>query len=156
MQDKTIVCVDCNAEFVFTAGEQEFYAQKGFSNAPTRCPSCRAARKASRESGSFGGRGGGGERQMFPATCAQCGKQTEVPFQPSGDRPVYCSDCFQSQRQSSRGGYGGGYGGGRGGERGSGGGFGGGRGGGYGGGGGGGRGGERGGGRDRRGGRDDW
>lgn len=152
MQDKTIVCVDCGAQFTFTAGEQEFYAQKGFSNAPTRCPSCRAARKASREGGGGYGARSGGERQMYPAVCAQCGKQTEVPFQPSGDRPVYCSDCFQAQRQSSGGGYSGGrssggYGGGRGGS-----------GGGYGGGsrgGGSDRGGSRGG-RDRRGGRDDW
>lgn len=163
MQDKTIACVDCGAEFVFTTGEQEFYAQKGFSNAPTRCPSCRAARKASRDSGGGYGARGGGERQMYPAVCAQCGKQTEVPFQPSGDRPVYCSDCFQAQRQSSRGGYGGGGGGYSGGRGGSGGGYGGGRGGssdrgGY----GGSRGsgssdrGGRGGSRDRRGGRDDW
>ena len=119
MQDKTLVCVDCNSEFVFTAGEQDFYAQKGFTNPPTRCPTCRAARKAARESGgSYGG-----ERQMYPAVCAQCGKDTEVPFQPRGDKPVYCSDCYKSQRPaSSSGGYGGGgrssggYGGGGGGR----------------------------------------
>jgi CxxC-x17-CxxC domain-containing protein len=122
MQDKTLKCVDCGNEFVFTAGEQDFYAQKGFTNAPTRCPNCRAARKASREGGgsysSGGGGGYGGQRQMYPAVCAQCGKQTEVPFQPRGDKPVYCSDCYKSQRPSSGGGYsggrsGGGYGGGR-------------------------------------------
>ena len=111
MQDKTLVCVDCNSEFVFTAGEQDFYAQKGFTNPPTRCPTCRAARKAARGSGdSYGGSRMGGERQMYPAVCAQCGKETEVPFQPRGDRPVYCSDCFQQQRggSSSGGSYGGG------------------------------------------------
>ena len=107
MQDKTIVCVDCGNEFVFTTGEQEFYAQKGFTNEPTRCPSCRAARKASRGAGGFADRG---DRQMYPAVCAQCGKETEVPFQPRGDKPVYCSDCFKSQRPA---GTGGGYGGGR-------------------------------------------
>src|SRR5512137_2196144 len=97
MQDKTLVCVDCSSEFVFTAGEQDFYAQKGFTNPPTRCPTCRAARKAARESGgSYGG-----ERQMYPAVCAQCGKDTEVPFQPRGDKPVYCSDCYKSQQGSS-------------------------------------------------------
>jgi CxxC-x17-CxxC domain-containing protein len=117
MQDKTLVCVDCGNQFVFTAGEQEFYAQKGFTNSPTRCPSCRAARKAQRESGgSYGG-----ERQMYPAVCAQCGKETEVPFQPRGDKPVYCSDCYKSQKPASSGGYGGGrssggYGGGSGGR----------------------------------------
>ena len=108
MQDKTLTCRDCGREFVFTAGEQEFYAQKGFSNEPTRCPECRATRKAS-GGGSYSGGGysSGGdrrERQMFPAVCAQCGKDTQVPFQPSGDRPVYCSDCFSSQRSSYGGG----------------------------------------------------
>lgn len=128
MQDKSLKCVDCGNDFVFTAGEQEFYAQKGFTNAPTRCPSCRAARKASRDGGGSYSSGGGygGQRQMYPAVCAQCGKQTEVPFQPRGDKPVYCSDCYKSQRPaSSGGGYGGGRssgggysGGGRGGDRG--------------------------------------
>lgn len=114
MQDKSLVCVDCGNQFVFTAGEQEFYAQKGFTNAPTRCPTCRAARKAQRDSGgSYGG-----ERQMYPAVCAQCGKETEVPFQPRGDKPVYCSDCYKAQKPAS-GGYSsgrssGGYGGGSG------------------------------------------
>ena len=117
--DKTITCRDCGTDFVFTAGEQEFYAQKGFTNEPTRCPSCRQARKAgggrsggygSRDSyssyddrGSYGSRGGygGGEREMHSATCAACGKQAQVPFVPRGDKPVYCSDCFRQQRQST-------------------------------------------------------
>ena len=124
MQDKTLTCSDCGQEFTFTAGEQEFYAQKGFSE-PTRCPGCRAARKAARSagdsySGGSGGGYGGGERQMYPAVCAQCGKETQVPFQPRGDRPVYCSDCYAEQRGSSGGSSsyggrssgGGGYGGG--------------------------------------------
>jgi CxxC-x17-CxxC domain-containing protein len=156
MPDKSIVCVDCGNEFVFTSGEQEFYAQKGFANSPTRCPSCRTARKASRESGGGYGARSGGERQMHPAVCAQCGKATEVPFLPSGDRPVYCSDCFSAQRggsgRSGGGRSGGGYGGGGGGYSGGGrssGGYGGGGGGGY-------SGGGRSGSRDRRGGRDDW
>lgn len=114
MADKTLTCSDCGRQFTFTASEQEFFARKGFSD-PSRCPSCRAARKAARSGGgdSYGGsRMGGGERQMYPAVCAQCGKETEVPFQPRGDRPVYCSDCYQQQRGSSGGGYGGGRGGG--------------------------------------------
>ena len=125
-QDKTIVCVDCGAEFTFTGDEQQRFAERGFTNEPKRCKNCRDARKASQTSGNressgggdySGGRGGGGggrgygrgggggrgfggggPRQMFPATCAQCGQQTEVPFKPSGSRPVYCRDCFQSQR----------------------------------------------------------
>lgn len=111
MQDKTLTCSDCGREFTFTASEQEFFASKGFSS-PSRCPDCRAVRKAQRASSSYGGGGGGygGERQMYPAVCAQCGKETEVPFQPRGDRPVYCSDCYRAQQGggSSRGGYGGG------------------------------------------------
>lgn len=100
MQDKNLTCRDCGQEFVFTTGEQEFFAQKGFTNEPSRCPSCRATNKASRG-------GGGGyerrEREMFPAVCAQCGKDTQVPFQPSGDKPVYCSDCYSAQRSSGDG-----------------------------------------------------
>ena len=124
MQDKTLVCSDCGREFTFAASEQEFFAKKGFSD-PSRCPDCRAARKASREGGGgFGASAPRGDRQMYPAVCAQCGKETEVPFQPRGDRPVYCSDCYQAQKgTSSGGGYGGGgrsggggYGGGGGGR----------------------------------------
>jgi len=123
--DKTLTCADCGANFTFTAGEQEFHASKGFSNDPRRCPSCRQARRGSDGGGS---RGGGGPREMFDAICASCGKTARVPFQPRGDRPVYCSDCFQSQPRSSSGG--GGYGGGRSGGGGGGGGYGGGYGGG--------------------------
>ncbi len=107
MQDKTLTCRDCNAEFTFTVSEQEFFAQKGFTNEPGRCPECRAARKAQRGDGGYssGGYSSGGygrrEREMFPAVCAQCGKDTQVPFQPRNDRPVYCSECYSAQRPSS-------------------------------------------------------
>lgn len=97
--DETLTCTDCRATFTFTTGEQEFYAQKGFSNKPSRCPDCRGARKASGRSGSsFGGGGGRSDREMHSATCAQCGKEALVPFAPSGDKPVYCRDCFASRR----------------------------------------------------------
>lgn len=110
--DKTLNCVDCGAEFVFTAGEQEFHASRGFTNEPKRCPDCRRARKAGGDGGYGGGggmrSGGGGyssgPRQMYPATCANCGRETEVPFQPRGDRPVYCRDCFQERAPSGGGG----------------------------------------------------
>ena len=118
--DKTIACRDCGTDFVFTAGEQEFYAQKGFTNEPTRCPACRQQRKASGggrgsygERDSYGSRGGGGgyssgggSREMHTTTCASCGKEAQVPFVPRGDKPVYCSDCFRPRQGS---GYGGGY-----------------------------------------------
>jgi CxxC-x17-CxxC domain-containing protein len=93
-EDKSLQCVECGATFTFTAGEQEFYSTRGLQNEPKRCPQCRQARKAER-SGSAGARA---PRQMFPAVCAQCGKETEVPFEPRGDRPVYCSDCFNKVR----------------------------------------------------------
>ena len=95
-QDKSIVCSDCGKTFTFTAGEQEFFATKGYTNEPKRCPTCRAANKERR-----GGSGGSGERaprQMYPAVCATCGKQTEVPFEPRNDKPVYCSDCFTKMK----------------------------------------------------------
>ena len=93
-EDKTLVCKDCGKEFVWTAGEQEFYASRGFENQPQRCKPCRDARK------NGGARSNGGERQMFDATCAACGKACKVPFQPREDRPVYCSDCFARMKQN--------------------------------------------------------
>ena len=91
-QDKTLVCKECGAEFVFTAGEQEFYAEKGFQNEPTRCKSCRDARKATRANA-------GEAREMFETVCAECGKPTRVPFIPKNDRPIYCSECFAARRR---------------------------------------------------------
>ena len=116
--DKTLTCRDCGTPFTFTAGEQEFHAQKGFTNEPGRCPECRAARRQQRDGYSSGGGGGGGyggQREMFSATCASCGKEARVPFEPRGDTPVYCSDCFRSQQGSYSGGSSRGGGGSRGG-----------------------------------------
>ncbi len=116
--DKTLTCRDCGAQFTFTAGEQEFYAQKGFDNLPTRCPNCRKARKMQRNEAAGGdsayGSSGGGyssggyssggssygrsERIQHETVCSNCGRQTTVPFVPRGDRPVYCADCFSQQR----------------------------------------------------------
>jgi CxxC-x17-CxxC domain-containing protein len=96
-QDKPKTCKDCSQEFVFTASEQEFFASKGFTNEPGRCPACRAAKKA--QSG-YGHGGNRSERQMFEVVCDQCGANTTVPFQPSGDKPVYCRDCFATKRSS--------------------------------------------------------
>jgi CxxC-x17-CxxC domain-containing protein len=100
--DEQLTCTDCGAPFTFSAGEQEFFAAKGFQNKPNRCPDCRAARKATRAQGGGGDRGGsrGGQREMFAVTCSGCGQAAEVPFQPRGDKPVYCRDCF-SQRAPS-------------------------------------------------------
>jgi len=92
--EKTLTCSDCGKTFPFTAEEQEFYATKGFTNEPKRCATCRKARKSERGGGTGGSYGSRGPRQMYPATCARCGKQTEVPFQPRGDKPVYCRDCY--------------------------------------------------------------
>ncbi|MCX6004162.1 MAG: zinc-ribbon domain containing protein [Chloroflexi bacterium] len=89
--DKKITCADCNAEFTFGTVEQEFYASKGFTNEPKRCPDCRQARKSDRQGNGSGQRG---RRQMFATVCAKCGKDTEVPFEPRQDKPVYCSDCY--------------------------------------------------------------
>ena len=93
-QDKTLTCKDCGVDFAFTASEQEFYAEKGFTNEPGRCPECRAARKAQNNRGN-GGFNRNRERQMFDTVCSACGKETQVPFQPRGDKPVYCRDCFR-------------------------------------------------------------
>ena len=109
--DKTLTCADCGQEFAFTASEQQFYSDRGFTE-PRRCPSCRASRKAARgdsgggggySSGGYSSGGGGydrGPREMFSATCSSCGKEAQVPFRPTSGKPVYCSDCFKTQRQS--------------------------------------------------------
>ena len=128
-EDKNITCADCGQEFTFTASEQAFYAEKGFTDSPKRCKPCRTARKTQRNSGGYGddssassassggyggggggyggggggyGGGGGGydrpPRQMYDAVCADCGKTAQVPFQPTGSRPVYCNDCFRARR----------------------------------------------------------
>ena len=90
-QDKTLICKDCGREFVFSAGEQAFYAEKGFENEPARCHECRDKRRRERE-------GNKDERPMYTVKCAECGKETQVPFEPKGDRPVYCRDCFNARR----------------------------------------------------------
>ena len=110
--DKVMTCADCSQDFVFTAREQEFYATRGFTE-PRRCPSCRARRKAARgdtggggygdSAGGYGGGSGGGgysrgPREMFTATCSNCGKEAQVPFRPTSGKPVYCSDCFALRR----------------------------------------------------------
>jgi len=124
-QDRPLQCLDCKNEFIFTAGEQEFYERKGFKEIPKRCKPCRDARKTRRgDSGAnatgngYGNGNGGGEangnrgprgdREMFDATCAACGAPARVPFRPAAGRPVYCRDCYTS-RQGQGSGYGGGY-----------------------------------------------
>ncbi len=96
-EDKSLQCSDCGATFTFSAQEQEFFQSKGYTNEPKRCPTCRQARKAQRYGNDSAG-GGRPQRQMFPAVCAQCGKETEVPFQPREGRPVYCSDCYSKTK----------------------------------------------------------
>lgn len=90
-KDKTLICKDCGSEFEFTASEQEFYAEKGFTNEPQRCKPCRIARKNSNGNNRS-------ERELFDATCAECGATCKVPFQPRNDRPVFCSECFANRR----------------------------------------------------------
>ncbi len=94
--DQTLKCRECSNDFVFTAGEQEFYQQKGLMNQPSRCASCRATRRNS--SGGAGGRAERAPREMHTVTCAECGSETQVPFLPKNDRPVYCSPCYDKAR----------------------------------------------------------
>ena len=88
-QDRSLVCADCHESFVWTAGEQRFYAEKNFQNEPKRCKSCKSRRST---------RGGGGrERVESTANCSKCGKETTVPFKPTQGRPVFCRECYQQQ-----------------------------------------------------------
>ena len=121
-QNQQLTCAECGRPFTDTADDQAFRAERGYTNAPRRCPDCRAARRAGGGGGgyssggyggdSYGGGGGyGGSRQLYDVVCSSCGKPAQVPFQPRGDRPVYCSDCYS--QQGGGGGGSGGYGGGR-------------------------------------------
>ncbi len=92
-EDKTLKCVECGKDFIFTAGEQEFYAEKEYKNEPKRCKECRTARKGS----------GRAAREMFTGICSNCGGEARVPFQPKDDRPIYCSTCYEQMRSSKRG-----------------------------------------------------
>lgn len=92
--DKKLVCKDCGQDFIFTSGEQEFYAEKGFQNEPSRCKECRDQKKSQFNRGSGERR----SREMFDAVCAECGKDTRVPFKPHLDKPVYCSECYSSSK----------------------------------------------------------
>jgi len=89
-QDKTMICKDCGKEFIFTAGEQEFYAEKGFQNEPKSCKECRSAKKSASK----------GAKEYFTAICAGCGAEAKVPFQPREDRPVYCSECYAKMKNN--------------------------------------------------------
>ena len=93
-QDKVLKCTDCGTEFIFTAGEQAFFADKGFRHEPKRCKNCKSMRGAGSSSGNT-------FRAETRAICSQCGKETTVPFKPTQGRPVYCRECYQSRRGMS-------------------------------------------------------
>lgn len=103
LQDQTLVCADCGKNFVFTAGEQEFYQQRGFTNTPKRCEDCRSKRKAQSSgrrpaTGGGGERGGKSQRPKYSATCSRCGVTFDAPFEPKPGRPIFCRDCFESSK----------------------------------------------------------
>ena len=86
-EDRSLICRECAAAFVFSAREQEFYESRGFENEPTRCPDCRSARKSGRRSA----------RETAEVVCAACGVTAGVPFKPVGAKPVYCRDCYPAR-----------------------------------------------------------
>jgi len=92
-QDRAITCQDCGESFTFSAEDQSYHALKGYTNEPKRCPSCRLVRRQERTGSGYGE----SQRELYSAVCANCGKEAQVPFRPSGDRPVYCSDCYSRQ-----------------------------------------------------------
>ncbi len=96
LQDKTLKCVDCGADFIFSASEQEFYQSKGFVNEPKRCGECRSQHKANRNGGNS--RGGNRQQELSTVNCSACGKETQVPFKPVQGKPVYCRDCYKANR----------------------------------------------------------
>jgi CxxC-x17-CxxC domain-containing protein len=117
-QDRNLTCVECGSTFAFSAEDQNFHRERGYTD-PKRCPSCRAKRRSDGGGGMGGGSFGGGAsrgfssgpREMHDAVCAECGQKTQVPFLPRGDKPVYCNNCFSRRRGSTGGAGGGGRGG---------------------------------------------
>jgi len=89
-EDKMLICKDCGEEFTFTAGEQEFYAEKGFVNEPQRCRDCRQKRKNASKPA----------REMFTTVCAQCGCEATIPFRPMEGKSYYCSECFAAKKEA--------------------------------------------------------
>lgn len=99
-QDKYLICKDCGNEFLFSAEEQDFYAEKGFENEPARCKGCRQVRKQQRNNGGFRSRDGRKDNKpQFNVICSECGQETTVPFEPTAGKPVYCRECFQTQKR---------------------------------------------------------
>ncbi|WP_407308777.1 CxxC-x17-CxxC domain-containing protein [Desulfosporosinus sp. SB140] len=90
-EDKKLTCKTCHQQFTFTAPEQEFFAKKEFSE-PQRCPECRYEKRVREE-----------KREVFPAICAKCGRETVIPFQPIEERPVFCRNCFYPSRREFKG-----------------------------------------------------
>ena len=93
LEEKTLRCRDCGKDFAFTTGEQEFYSSHGLQNDPSRCPECRVAHRRNRSDGR--------PREMHTVTCAECGVETQVPFEPTEGRAVYCRDCFAKQKKTA-------------------------------------------------------
>jgi CxxC-x17-CxxC domain-containing protein len=98
--DRTLTCVDCGEDFVFSAGEQRFFAMKSLVNDPRRCKNCKASRAAW-----IGAQASRTAERTFVkretlATCSQCGKQTTLPFRPTQGRPVFCRECFQYRKMA--------------------------------------------------------
>ena len=100
-QDRVLKCVDCGADFVFTAGEQLFFHDKQFKNEPKRCKTCKAKRTGQVGAASHNSGGGNYQRTETRTNCSACGKETTVPFRPTQGRPVFCRECFQQRKASA-------------------------------------------------------
>jgi CxxC-x17-CxxC domain-containing protein len=101
--DKPIECIECRCEFIWSAGEQEFDADKGLDNPPKRCKQCKKA-KTHRIDAIISARAVGKKFIVaIPVLCDSCGKQTTVPFYPSQGRPVYCRKCFETKSSTAAG-----------------------------------------------------
>ena len=99
LQDRPLVCVDCGGTFIWTMGEQLFYADKGLTFPPKRCPACQAQKNLRLSSPTWSN--AQPDSSAFPEVeveCADCGVLTTVPFHPTQGRPVYCRACFERHR----------------------------------------------------------
>lgn len=99
-EDKSILCIDCSRNFIWSSGEQAFFRDKQLQNPPKRCKECKQAKNERLAAITAAQASGVRQRIEVAVNCARCGESTTVPFYPSQGRPVYCRSCFLEMNPS--------------------------------------------------------
>lgn len=101
IEDVNIACIDCESDFIWTAGEQIFFRDKGLQNPPKRCKGCKLAKNERLSAIAKANLTGVKQKIEVAVFCANCASYTTVPFYPSQGRPVYCRSCFLQMNGNS-------------------------------------------------------